>query len=53
MKFRVVFKEMDNSNFNSVVLKNIEHEVLVTLMDVEPINPNAIMTILPGVARNV
>ncbi len=33
--------------------KNIKHEDLVTLTDVEPINPNAIMTILPGGTRNV
>ncbi|CAN5883770.1 hypothetical protein BH23THE1_BH23THE1_01140 [soil metagenome] len=33
--------------------KNIKQEDLVTLTDVEPINPNAFMTILPGGTRNV
>jgi diacylglycerol kinase (ATP) len=47
------FKENSNSNLDSVDFKNIKHEDLVALTNVEPINPNAIMTILPGGTRNV
>ena len=42
-----------NSNLDSVDFKNSKHEVLVELTDVEPVNPNAIMTILPGGTHNV
>ncbi len=51
--YKQVFKEKDNSNFDSIDFKNIKYEDLVTLTDVEPINPNAFMTILPGGTRNV
>lgn len=47
------FKEVDINNFDSVDFKNIEQEDLVALTDVEPINPNAMMAILPGGTRNV
>ena len=57
------FKENKKSNFDSVDFKNIKHEDLIALTDVEPINSNlmiwiqmnlnAIMTILPGRTRNV
>jgi len=42
-----------NSDLDLVDFKNIKHEVLVELTDVELVNPNAIMTKLPGGTHNV
>ncbi|MDQ3083904.1 MAG: hypothetical protein M3Q77_03715 [Thermoproteota archaeon] len=47
------FKENINRNVGSVDFKNIHHDDLLSLTDVEPINPDAILTILPGGTRNV
>lgn len=42
-----------NNNLDSVDFKNSKHDVLVELTDVEPVNPDAIMIILPGGTHNV
>ncbi len=47
------FKEAINSNIDSVDFENIKHDELLAITDVEPINPDAVLMILPGGTRNV
>ncbi|TVP40658.1 diacylglycerol/lipid kinase family protein [Candidatus Nitrosocosmicus arcticus] len=47
------FKENINRNIDSVDFKDIKHDDLLSVTNVEPINPDAILTILPGGTRNV
>jgi len=47
------FKENNNSSSDSVDFKNIKYDNLLAITDIEPINPDAVLMILPGGTRNV
>ncbi len=47
------FKENINRSLDSADIKNIKNDELLTITDVEPINPDAVLMILPGGTRNV
>ncbi|WP_458747112.1 diacylglycerol/lipid kinase family protein [Candidatus Nitrosocosmicus sp. T] len=47
------FKENINRSLDSADFKNIKNDELLAITDVEPINPDAVLMILPGGTRNV
>jgi diacylglycerol kinase (ATP) len=47
------FKENINRSLDSADIKNIKNDELLAITDVEPINPDAVLMILPGGTRNV
>ena len=47
------FKKNINSRRDSVDFKNIKYDDLLAITDVEPINQDAVLVILPGGTRNV